>query len=72
MCGRLALTLPPDMVASLFDAQFAAPDNMEPRYNVCPTEQILVATSDGPERQLRRMRWGFLPHWYKNRTTARS
>ena len=52
------------MVVSLFDAAFAVPENTGPRFNVCPTENILVAVSDG-ERSLRRMRWGFLPHWYK-------
>ena len=65
MCGRLALTLPPDMVTSLFDAVFDAPENLEPRYNVCPTENILVAVSGNDGRRLVRKRWGLLPRWYK-------
>lgn len=65
MCGRLALTLPPDMVASLFDAVFDAPENLEPRYNVCPTENILVVVALDGTRRLMRKRWGLLPRWYK-------
>ena len=65
MCGRIALTLPPDMVTTLFDAVFDSPDNMEPRYNLCPTEQVLVAVSGEDGRHLVRKRWGLLPRWYK-------
>ncbi len=65
MCGRLALTLPPDMVAQLFDAAIIAPDNAQPRYNVCPTQDIRVAVSGEDGRKLVKMRWGFIPHWYK-------
>lgn len=66
MCGRMAVTLPPDAMAQLFAA---APDNdlpEVPNYNVCPTTPVHVVTSDGAgQRRLRALRWGFLPHWYK-------
>ena len=65
MCGRFAITLPDDAMASLFDA---VPSNDLPRvpnYNVCPTNDVHAVTSDGGARRLRPMRWGFLPHWYK-------
>ncbi|MFY0682325.1 MAG: SOS response-associated peptidase [Thalassovita sp.] len=70
MCGRMAVTLPPDAMAQLFSAQPANSLATEPNYNVCPTTQIAVVTSDGETgegatRQLRPMRWGFVPHWYK-------
>ena len=68
MCGRLALTLPPDMVTQLFDAVFDSPENLEPRYNVCPTEDVLVAVSGDGGRRLLRKRWGLLPRWYKSPT----
>ena len=65
MCGRFAITLPDDAMAALFNA-LAANDLPEtPNYNVCPTNQISVVTSDAGTRRLRPMRWGFLPHWYK-------
>lgn len=66
MCGRMALTLPPDAMAQLFAA---APANNLPRvpnYNVCPTNDVYIVTSDeNAERKLRAMRWGFIPKWYK-------
>ena len=65
MCGRMAITLPHDAMASLFEA--TASNNLPdvPNYNVCPTVQIHTVTSDGGARRLRPMRWGFIPHWYK-------
>ena len=65
MCGRFALTLPDDAMASLFSATPANDLPKIPNYNVCPTVQIHSVTSDEGTRHLRSMRWGFLPHWYK-------
>lgn len=65
MCGRYALTLPHDAMAQLFDA---APSNNlpgGPRWNVCPTTQVPVVTSEAGTRRLVSMRWGLLPRWYK-------
>ena len=65
MCGRFAITLPPEAMAQLFEA---APDHDlpdVPNYNVCPTNAVHTVTSDDGMRRLRAMRWGFLPHWYK-------
>lgn len=66
MCGRFAITLPEDAMAALFDARPANDLPGVPNYNVCPTTQIHVVTHEGAGRQLRPMRWGFLPHWAKN------
>lgn len=68
MCGRFALTLPDDAMASLFDATLANDLAPLPNYNICPTNQIHTVTSDEGTRHLRPMRWGFLPHWYKTPT----
>lgn len=65
MCGRFAVTLPPDAMAQLFAAR---PDNVlpdVPNYNVCPTTQVHVVRQSETGRRLVSMRWGFLPHWYK-------
>ncbi len=65
MCGRFTITYPTDAMARLFAA---APDNdlpEGPRFNICPTQQILAVTAG---RRLRGLRWGFLPHWYKTPT----
>lgn len=65
MCGRMAVTLPPDAMVQLFAA---SPDNDLPtgeNYNVCPTNSVHVVTSDEGTRRLQAMRWGFIPTWYK-------
>jgi putative SOS response-associated peptidase YedK len=35
-----------------------------PNYNVCPTVNVHVVTSQNGPR-LQPMRWGLVPHWYK-------
>jgi putative SOS response-associated peptidase YedK len=65
MCGRFAITLPTDAMAQLFAARPANDLPQVPNLNVCPTTQIHTVTSDGADRQLGAMRWGFVPHWFK-------
>ncbi|MBS0124550.1 SOS response-associated peptidase [Thetidibacter halocola] len=65
MCGRFAITLPPDAMAQLFAAQPANDLPDVPNYNVCPTNHIHVVRSGDGTRSLSAMRWGFIPHWYK-------
>lgn len=65
MCGRFALTLPNDAMASLFDATLSNDLAPLPNYNICPTNRVHTVTSVEGQRRLRPMRWGFLPHWYK-------
>jgi putative SOS response-associated peptidase YedK len=67
MCGRFAVTLPPDAMAQLFEASPANNLPDVPNYNVCPTTQVHVVLG-GDTRRLVAMRWGFLPHWYKSPT----
>ena len=65
MCGRFAITLPHDAMATLFQA---APSNDlpdVPNYNVCPTDRVHAVVSGEGGRRLGAMRWGFIPHWYK-------
>lgn len=65
MCGRMAMTLPQEAMVALFDAVPSNDLPETPNYNVCPTVQIPVVTSDAGGRRLRPMRWGFIPRWYK-------
>lgn len=66
MCGRMAVTLPPDAMAQLFAAAPANDLPKVPNYNVCPTNDVHVITSDAQgHRRLGAMRWGFIPVWYK-------
>lgn len=68
MCGRFAITLPPEAMAQLFEA---APGNdlpPVPNYNVCPTDPVHVVAAGDSARRLTAMRWGLVPHWYKTPT----
>ena len=60
MCGRYAITLPPEAVRAYF-----AYGETPPRYNIAPTQPIPLVTADpysaGAARHFRLMRWGFLP-----------
>lgn len=66
MCGRMALTLPHDAMAQLFSASPANDLPEVPNFNICPTTQVHIVTSDGAGlRRLGAMRWGLIPTWYK-------
>ncbi len=68
MCGRFVMQHPNEALAEMFEA---APSNDlpdGPNFNVCPTNDIAVVTSADGARRLRKMRWGFIPHWYKTPT----
>jgi putative SOS response-associated peptidase YedK len=39
--------------------------NLEPRYNICPTDTIDVVVRGGDDRSLVPMRWGLVPIWWK-------
>lgn len=68
MCGRMAILLPPEAMAGLFDAVLANDLPPLPDYNVCPTQPILAVRSTGDRRSLTPLRWGFIPRWYKTPT----
>jgi len=68
MCGRYAITLPPEAVRSYF--AYSDTPNFPPRFNVAPTQPIPVVVADpyseGMRRHFRLMRWGFLPGFVKD------
>jgi putative SOS response-associated peptidase YedK len=65
MCGRITITDPNEALAALFAAAPANDLPPVPRFNICPTDPVAVVTSDRGIRQLRPMRWGLIPPWYK-------
>ena len=68
MCGRFAVTLPPEAVRAFF--AYAEHPNFPPRYNIAPTQPIPLVTAQahtgGRERHFLLARWGFLPAFVKN------
>lgn len=74
MCGRFTLTTPVSELVRIFRAErlddSLRPDAAEPapRYNIAPTEAIVVlrrAGGGGP-RELARLRWGLIPEWVED------
>ncbi|MFG0283953.1 MAG: SOS response-associated peptidase [Phycisphaerales bacterium JB039] len=66
MCGRFYLyTLPEDIAAQLGAALPPDLDWARPRYNIAPTQDILIvrASRDDDHREIRLARWGLVPHW---------
>jgi len=59
MCGRYAITLPPEAMRAIF--RYLEQPNFPPRYNIAPTTAIDVVrlAETGPE--LVPMRWGLIP-----------
>src|SRR5690606_21816683 len=62
MCGRFTLATPAEEWADLFDVE---PIDTAPRYNVAPTDDVVVVRPrpGGEGREATRMRWGLIPSW---------
>ncbi len=71
MCGRFAITLPPEAVRAFF--AYGEQPNFPPRYNIAPTQPIPIvfarAHTGGAERHFLLVRWGFLPGFVKEPKT---
>jgi len=65
MCGRFAFYSPAEATAALFGVS-ATPD-VEPRYNIAPTQYIAAVRDAGDDgRELVMLRWGLVPFWAKD------
>jgi putative SOS response-associated peptidase YedK len=70
MCGRYSITTAPEAMRRLFDVDTAL--NLEPRWNLAPTQAApvikLLDGAPGRERHraLAMMRWGLVPSWAKD------
>ena len=64
MCGRFAFYSPAEATAALFGVSDAPP--VAPRYNIAPTQPVVVVRNGHRGRELVPMRWGLVPHWQKD------
>ena len=65
MCGRFAFYSPAEAVAALFDVR-GLPE-LEPRYNVAPTQLIAAGReAKSGDREFAMLRWGLVPSWAKD------
>jgi putative SOS response-associated peptidase YedK len=67
MCGRFTQTAPIETIARRFGVSDlpAKLPAQAPRYNVAPTQQVIIVRDDG-QRVLVPMRWGLIPSWAKD------
>ncbi len=74
MCGRFVSASPPDAIARYFSAApgqshepgGADPSWPGPRWNVAPTDDVLVVLEAGGTRHLDTFHWGLVPMWAKD------
>ena len=64
MCGRYAFLLPPEAMAELFKTHNEV--MYPPRYNITPTQPIIVIIEREGRRTAELFRWGFVPGWVKD------
>lgn len=64
MCGRYTLAADPAAIAEQFAIQPLA--HYAPRYNIAPTQPVLVVHGADGGRAARLVRWGLVPSWAKD------
>ena len=65
MCGRFAFYSPREAVLEVFGVGF--PEQLAPRYNIAPTQDVAAIRSDAHgEPQAAILRWGLIPSWAKD------
>ncbi|MFC0274658.1 SOS response-associated peptidase [Metabacillus herbersteinensis] len=61
MCGRFSLATDIGLLQEQFDFDFN--DGLNLRYNIAPSQNILVLGSNGNRRVGTTMKWGLVPSW---------
>ncbi|MBM7602244.1 putative SOS response-associated peptidase YedK [Metabacillus crassostreae] len=64
MCGRFSLATDQEILQNQFN--FILNDEILNRYNIAPSQNVLVIGSNGKERVGTKMRWGLVPPWSKD------
>ena len=67
MCGRYAISQPPEFIARFFRTVNALP-NVAPSWNIAPLQDAMVVRRhpETGERHLDLLQWGLVPHWTKD------
>ena len=64
MCGRFTQAYTWQEVYEFYNLA-GPPRNLQPNYNVAPTQTVNVIVAEGGKRLLVDMRWGLIPMWWK-------
>jgi putative SOS response-associated peptidase YedK len=62
MCGRYTLRTPMQTLVEEFGIVGTLPE-IQPRYNVAPTQEVAAVLTEDDERHLEMLRWGLIPSW---------
>lgn len=66
MCGRFAFYSPTEAVTDIFGVE--NPPEIEPRFNIAPTQFVpVVRADDAGKRAISMLRWGLVPFWAKDK-----
>lgn len=66
MCGRFTQAFSYGDLHAYFSFFGQPLGNIEPRYSLCPTQDIIVALPNpAGDHSLQRMRWGLVPAWWR-------
>lgn len=63
VCGRYTSTTPIADLAGFFAADQVVADDLGPRYNVAPTQDVYAVAVRSNETRLGALRWGLVPGW---------
>ncbi|MGX1262330.1 putative SOS response-associated peptidase YedK [Rossellomorea marisflavi] len=63
MCGRFSLTESVLELQQQFEFDLFA--DLQPRFNIAPSQEVFSIISDGKKRRGGTLRWGLVPHWAK-------
>jgi len=65
VCGRFTLEISSETLKVIFGV--SPFENIPPRYNIAPTQMVLVLRNDPDNNlQVSYMKWGLIPHWAKD------
>jgi putative SOS response-associated peptidase YedK len=63
MCGRFVAASPPPLLAEHFAVDEIRVDDVQPSWNVAPTDRVPAVAAHGGRRLLGAFRWGLVPSW---------
>jgi hypothetical protein len=65
MCGRTTKNYTWEQIHAMYQlTRPAAMPNMQPSFNVCPTDPVDTVVEHEGQRNLEAMRWGLIPFWW--------
>jgi putative SOS response-associated peptidase YedK len=65
MCGRFTKNYTWQQIHALYSLLTpAAIPNMQPSFNVCPTDPVDIVVANDGRRELQTVRWGLIPFWW--------